>query len=219
MNKEEFISHVDNSIVNALSAESNLTEEILKIRGFSTPTIRHLFNNLCNIKGQYLEIGLYCGATFCASFNKDLTSVGIEDFSQNFGVDSVERELMDNIERAKLSQEPRMVATENRDCFKTNWLNEQPPTGNFNILFYDGEHSKESQAKALPHFLDNMADRFLFIVDDFAWTPVHEGTEIGFQQLKDRITIEKEWKLKGKKDHDDPIFHNGVGIFLISKTA
>ena len=62
-----------------------------------------------------------------------------------------------------------------------------------------------------------MADRFLFIVDDINWESVKQGTTKGFEQLEDKITIEMCWIMKGEKEQDDPIWHNGIAIFLISK--
>lgn len=221
MNKEEWVSHVDQSIEKALKGESNLTEETLKPRGFSPATMRHLFNNLCNIKESdpvmYLEVGLYCGATFCASFNENTISVGIENFSQDFGVPSVKEELYANIEMAKTVLHPHLVRVIDMDCFSTNHLDGEPPTGNFDIFFFDGEHSLESQAKALPHFFGNMGKLFLFIVDDWHWPQVENGTRDSFSTLADKMDIEKEWIIKAERPSDDPIWHNGVGIFLISK--
>src|SRR5690242_17083526 len=93
--------HVDKSIQNAIAGKSNLTEDILSIRGFCTPTIRHLFNNICNIHGAYLEVGLFCGASYISSFNEQCISVGIEDHSQDFsaGFDQVKKELIENVKR------------------------------------------------------------------------------------------------------------------------
>lgn len=206
------IAHVDNAIINALAGKSNLDESILSIRGFSTPTMRHLFNNICNIKeGNYLEVGLYCGATFCSSFNKDTVSIGVEDFSQGFGVNSVQEELEKNVKNNwSVAKDVHLF---NVDCFNGK-LNYQ---FQFDIYFYDGEHSEESQAKALPHFIDSMADRFLFIVDDTNWESVKQGTTKGFEQLEDKINLEMCWVLKGEKQQDDPVWHNGMAIFLISK--
>jgi len=52
-------AHIEQSIQKALAGQSNLTESELAVGGFSTPTMRHLFNNLCDIDGTYLEVGLW----------------------------------------------------------------------------------------------------------------------------------------------------------------
>lgn len=205
--------HIEKSISKALLGESNLTNEQLSVRGFSTPTMRHLFNNVCNIEnGKYLEVGLYCGGTFCSSFNSDTISVGIENFSQDFGVNTVEPELrkniQDNLSRAKA------VKLIEGDCFKDGTINENYK---FDIIFYDAEHSEENQAKALPFFLDKMADKFIYIVDDTNWTQVSTGVKTGLDSLGDKIEVERDWNLVGVRPNDDKVWHNGVKIYLINK--
>ncbi len=205
--------HIEESINKALLGQSNLTQDVLNIRGFSTPTIRHLFNNICNIEnGTYLEIGLFCGGTFCSSFNKDTISIGIEDFSQDFGVNTVADELPKNINENWRSAKD--VHLFNADCFKIESIEYN---SGIDVYFFDAEHSKESQAKALPHFIKYMSDKFIYIVDDYNWALVNEGTAEGFETLKGEIEIEKSWVLKGGLLQDDPIWHNGVAIFLINK--
>ena len=207
--------HIQNSIDKALRGESNVNQDILNIRGFSPPTVRHLFNNLCNIKnGNYLEIGLFCGATFCSSFNEDTVSIGIENHSQDFsaGFDLVKQELEQNFKQFSNRAKDAHIFYE--DCFEIKKL--EYPFG-FDIYFYDGWHSEELQAKALPHFIDNMADRFVWIVDDSNWDYVASGTNIGLNELKDKIDIERVWTLRGYHLQNDPIWHNGVNIYLINK--
>lgn len=206
------VKHIEQSIFNAVKGISNLTEYELNVKGFSTPTIRHLFNNLCNIDGQYLEVGLYCGATFCSSFNNNLISIGIEDFSQPFGNDSVKEELEINVKNC--SKNAKNVGIIDADCFSVNLNN---LSGKFDIFFYDGEHSIESQARVLPYFLPFMKDEFIFIVDDFNWYDVSQGTLDGFFEIGEKIDIIKEWNLIGETPQDDPIWHNGIAIYLIRK--
>lgn len=85
------------------------------------------------------------------------------------------------------------------------------------FYYFDGEHSFESQAEALPYFFPRLSDTFIFMVDDMNWTSVQAGTEAGFNALGKKVRIEKHWQLVGNKLQDDPIFWNGVGIFVCSK--
>ncbi len=206
------VEHIQNSIDNALAGKSNLNEDRLGIRGFSTPTIRHLFSNLTDIDGTYLEVGLFCGASFCASFNKNCTSIGIEDHSQDFsaGFEQVKKELRENVDRfSPLAKEVQVYYV---DCFKMD----KSVLPKIDIYSFDGFHSYDTQSKALSEFLDNMNDRFVFLVDDLGWSYVFDGTRRGFANLHDKIEIEKEWIL-GLEYQNHPIWHNGVGIFLINK--
>lgn len=206
------IQHIEESISKALAGQSNLTESELAVGGFSTQTMRHLFNNLCNIKGTYLEIGLWMGGTFVASFNKDLISIGIENYSQDFGVVGVKDILETNI--GKHVAKAKEVYTHFTDCFTMD-LSLLPD--NIDIFYYDGFHGEDAQAAALPTFIDKMANRFLFIVDDFSWAAVFNGTNKGLEFLKDKITVDNCWTLRGYHLENDPIWHNSVALYLISK--
>lgn len=206
---EQFINE---AIKNALAGKSNLDESILKARGFSTNTMRHLINNLANIDGNYLEVGLFAGATFCSSFNKNNISIGIENLSQDFGERDIAKELEANI--SMYSPAAKEVHTHYTDCFD---IRMDLIPNDIDIYMYDGLHDEWAQEKALPHFFDKMANTFLYICDDIAWSHVMQGTRNGFEKLKEKITIQKEWILKGQSDSDDPIWHNNLGLFLISK--
>lgn len=204
--------HIQQSIDNAIAGISNVSKEILDITGFSTPTIRQLFNNLCDIDGTYLEVGLFCGASFCASFNKNCTSIGVEDHSQDFsaGFEQVKKELEENVDR--FSDRSKEVQVHYVDCFKMD----KSVLPKIDIYSFDGFHSFDTQSRALPEFLDNMNDTFCFLVDDYSWNYVKAGTLSGFELLKDKIEIQKQWVL-GEGCNNDPIWHNSVAVFLINK--
>ena len=205
--------HIETSIQKALKGESNLTESELSVGGFSTQTIRMLVNNICNLEnGVYLEVGLWMGGTFISSFNKGLTSIGIENYAQDFGVVGVKDILEDNIDKNKgRAKEIQLHFT---DCFT---IDKSLLPKNIDIFFYDGVHHEFEQAMALPTFIDNMADKFIFLVDDANWKQVFDGTNKGLESLKDRINIDMCWTLRGYQLENDPIWHNGVLVYLISK--
>lgn len=206
--------HIEKAIEKTLKGESNLTDDILSIRGFSTPMIRKLINNICNISGKYLEVGLLCGATFCASFNKNCESYGIEDFSQNFQEDIPNydaEEMQSNI--SKYMERAKAVSVRMESFLD---IDKGTLPGDIDIYFYDGEHGIECQSVALPEFFDNMAQKFAFIVDDCEWPQVVDGTGVGFKFLRNKISIEKKWELRDP-DEETRIWANGVNIYLISK--
>lgn len=210
--KKLSVEHIEQSIENALAGKSNLTQDILNIRGFSTPTIRHLFNNLCDIDGTYLEVGLFCGASFCSSFNQNCTSIGVEDHSQDFsaGFEQVKKELKENVDT--FSERAKEVYVHYADC----WLMDKSTLPKIDIYSYDGFHGELEQAKAITDFIDNMADTFVMIIDDANWSYVRSGTEIGLNTIKDKIEVKKRWFLgEGLQNHH--VWHNGVLIYLINK--
>lgn len=124
------IEHIQQSIQKALGGYPNLTDE-LSIRGFSTPTQRRLMANLCENASIYLEVGLYCGATFCSSFNKGLTAIGIENYSQDFSVSTVKDELTENL--SKFSDNAKEAKVYYEDCYKMD-LSALPK--NIDILYF-----------------------------------------------------------------------------------
>lgn len=207
--------HILESISNAEKGISLLSDDIYFITGFSTATMRRFFSNLCNTSFpiNYLEIGLYCGGTFCSSFNKNCTSIGVENNSQNFERDAlwVKDELADNIYNFRIRGKEVVVYYE--DCF----LMDKTKLPKIDIYFYDGFHSEESQEKALLHFFDVLSDRFIWIVDDFNWQFVADGTNKALKKLNDKIKIEQVSILKGNKSDNDPVWHNGLAVYLINK--
>lgn len=206
------IEHITNAINKALADQSDINTDIYNVRGFSTPTMRRLFHELTNLeKCNYLEVGLYCGATFVSSFNKGCFSIGIENFTQPFGVETVKEELEQNVNR--FSQASGNVQLYDHDCFTFD-ISKLP---HIDIYFFDGEHSEESQAKALPYYFKSLKPTFIFIVDDYNWDSVRKGTEKGLAELSDKIEIVKDWKIRGLNSQDDEIWHNGAYIALINK--
>lgn len=208
--------YISNAIEKTLRGESNLTDDILSIRGFSSSTIRRLINNLTNTKCTYLEVGLLCGATFVSSFNKNCVSIGIEDFSENFQADmpgydkeELERNIDQNSDRAK---EIVIHYESHLD------INKEVLPKDIDIYFFDGHHGIETHSVALPEFFDNMADRFIFVVDDCVWPQVIQGTGVGFKFLRNKLWIEKVWELRNDpNDKDDNKWVEGVNIYLIKK--
>lgn len=211
--------HIDSSITRALAGESRLDPAALNILGFATPTMRHLFNNLCRIEGlTYLECGTYTGASLISAFNNNpIQAIGIDNFSQTWAPGrDIRGEFLENLKIFR--DTAKSVLFFQDDCFRPDLL-----IGlligfrGIDIFFYDGDHTKEAQAKALPHFFDLLAPVFLFIVDDFCWESVALGTAEGFAALGSRLMIQKKWELIGEVRLDDPVYHNGLCLFLCKK--
>lgn len=216
MNVSDLCLHVNNSITRSLRGDAICDSSAFEIKGFSTPTIRRLFSNLCRIEKEnptYLECGLFCGASFCAAIsnNPTLIAYGIENFSQDFSEEDVLGQLKNSYDKYKSSESQYLIFD---SCFE---MSKSIIDKQIDIFFFDAEHSEESQAKALPYFLDCMSDNFIFVVDDTNWESVRKGTLGGFVEIADKITINAEWHKSGARIQDDPIWHNGVSIYVISR--
>lgn len=212
------VEHVDESIAFALRGSSHLDAAALDILGFATPTMRRMFSNLCHLDGlKYLEVGTYCGATFVSAFNNNpIHAIGIDNFSQtwNPGRD-IKTDLLANKDRF-VTPLTKSVRFFEGDCFNPELLS-QIGSG-VDIFYFDGDHTREAQARALPHFLDLLSDTFLFIVDDYNWPDVQSGTEDGLNTVAAKITVLRSRYLTGEKGQDDEIWHNGLAIFLCEKS-
>lgn len=224
-------SHVERSIEQAKAGKSHADPAALSIKGFSTPTMRHLMNNLCSIpRSTYLEIGCWHGATFCAavSNNPDLNALGVDDFSQPFGTEDVRASLEDSWVRHITGRvarsfkgapgaHPGWVEFLDADAFAPATMERLPKE--VDILFYDAVHSEEAQRKAMTHFIPCLAETAIIVVDDFQWEPVHRGTLAGLHDasmMDGGFLVDKQWILSDGQA-DGPIWHNGMAIFVCRK--
>jgi hypothetical protein len=208
----DYPTHIEQSLQHALAKTSKLTETALSVQGFSTPTMRHLFNNLCSGVRKYLEVGVWLGGTATASVfnNNNVEATFIDNFSQDFSHKGVLETLQSNLEMVRPESGPFTLF--NEDC----WKFDVSKLSGIDLFFFDGRHDFEDQRKALPYFLECMSNEFIFIVDDSTWVPVREGTKAGLDDLKGKITIKKQWLLHPPHG-DHPVWHNGVDIYLCEK--
>jgi hypothetical protein len=207
--------HVETAFDKAERCESKVTAGILQIDGFSGQKTRHFYNNLLNMEdARYLEIGTWKGSSVCAAMcNNTATVVCIDNWSE-FG--GPKQEFLTNFNTYKGENYAMYIE---QDCFKVN--TKRLPK--FNIYMYDGNHSKESHYNALVHFYDCLDDMFIFIVDDWNWKDVRDGTRESFTQLNCTVLYEKE--LRTTNDDTHPEFgseiqrqwHNGIYIAIVQK--
>lgn len=216
MIKETHIHNVHESIRLALAGISKLTPEALAVKGFSTPTMRHFFNQLCSLPGiNYLEIGAWFGASAVAAAygNMTLESFVVDDFSQDFCEKGVKESLLDTL--AMTRPYTKQLTFIEGSCYE---IDKKLITCPIDVYFFDGEHGYPNQVKALGHFLDVMADSFVFIVDDYNWPTVRDGTNDAINKLvsEDVLTEDYRWEILTPVQ-DDPKWHNGLFISVFSK--
>ncbi len=206
------IDSINHAIVRARNHDSGLDASVLEVPGFSTGVMRRLWNNLAADAKAYLEVGAYFGGTACAAINNnpELKAHFFEDGSQEFHG----RPILDEL-RGNLKKHGSNYALSTDDFFDSDASIKGWPE--FDFYFYDGEHSEKLQSLALIHAIDSLADKFLFAVDDFNWDSVRRGTERGFVLTQHLVDIVDAWHLRGQKLADDPVWHNGVALYLCKK--
>jgi hypothetical protein len=208
------VSHVKNAIERSYNNISKLSQEILFIEGKSGNKTRHLYNNICNIPGaKYLEIGTWKGSSVCSAMCGNKAKVVCIDNWSEFG--GPKREFITNFNTYKGENEARFIE---QDCFKVD-ISLLPK---FNIYMYDGNHTKDSHYRALVHYYDCLDNTFVFIVDDWNWQDVRNGTYESIKLLNLSVLYEREIRLTTDNSHTSPqlakeTWHNGIYVAILKK--
>ena len=187
--------HVHTSIELADQMTSKLDRAAFQARGFTSPKVRHLLNNLGSLDGlDYLEVGVHRGATFvAANYRNTLASATAVDNWSEFADDGkVKGEFLQHCSTLLAPGSYRFLE---QDCFAVTREQIQTP---INFYLYDGEHSFEAQRKALTHFYAMLDDAFVFLVDDFSWEAARSGTEeaigeLGLERVYEQVLTEGWW--------------------------
>lgn len=220
--KNRFIEKINESLRKSANEESKLTEEILKINGLTSNKVKHFLNNLLEMPdSRYLEVGVYQGSIFSSSMYKN-------DHAFFVGVDNFEN---DNLKPMRDVEEWVSVPGPTKSLLYQNISK----TGNKNfkiidknieevkqddlpfkasIVFYDGDHSLESHETFLEKIIEFCDDIFIFIVDDWNWLQVAQGTKKCINGLDVKIIFEKEIFTTGEDPSD---YWNGLGIYVLEK--
>jgi beta-1,4-mannosyl-glycoprotein beta-1,4-N-acetylglucosaminyltransferase len=199
------LQHMLYSMKNADFGSSKIDGEYidLKVDGMTCSATKHLANNLASLyKCNYLEVGVYKGATFIAGLWKNTPNlyVGVDNWSEYGGKEEF-------LQKLKSANKPSIIV--DNDSFSKgilDHLNEK-----FDVYFYDGCHSREAQKMALTHYKKYMKEYFIYYCDDYSNSmDVVFGTmegiaESGFEIIYEKILLPKS------KD----AWRNGIYVALL----
>lgn len=220
------VDHIVKSIQNASNNISSISpyegkgQQILGFEGYTGTKTRHFYNNICSSKlgVRYLEVGTWYGSSSISAVyqNQIDDALFVDNWSQFGGNSDV---FKDNLEKyvTKTSKYDFIEG----DCWKID--TESLKSKKFNVYLYDGEHFYSDQYKALSHFLPALDDQFIFMIDDWNWPQVRDGTMDAIRDLKLNVQFRHEIflgpdDLEGMPNHKGKdSWWNGVGIFLLSK--
>jgi beta-1,4-mannosyl-glycoprotein beta-1,4-N-acetylglucosaminyltransferase len=199
------LQHMLYSIKNADYQSSKLDGGYidLKVDGMTCSATKHLANNLASLyKCNYLEVGVYKGATFIAGLWKNNPNlyVGVDNWSEYGGKDEFLK---------KLKNANKSSTIIDRDSFSEGILDDL--NAKFDVYFYDGCPSREAQKLALTHYKKYMKKYFIYYCDDYCNSmDVVFGTmegivESGFEIIYDKILYPKS------KD----AWRNGIYVALL----
>lgn len=206
---------VESAFNNAEQNISKITDDIIKMDGMSGTKTRHFYNNLLNIDdARYLEIGTWKGSSVCSAMCGNKAKVVCIDNWSEFG--GPKSEFLINF--VKYKGDNKAFFIEN-DCYKVD-ISILPTK--FNIYMYDGNHTNESHYKALLHYYNCLDDIFIFIVDDWNWKDVRDGTFNSINKLNLKVLYEKEIRLTSDNSvTPEPLLSktwwNGIYVVILQK--
>jgi hypothetical protein len=184
------------------------------MEGMSGTKTRHFYNNLLNTEdARYLEIGTWKGSSVCSAMCGNKANVICIDNWSEFG--GPKSEFLVNFEKFKGENNATFIEN---DCYKVD-VSVLPK---FNIYMYDGNHTNEGHYNALLHYYSCLDDVFIFIVDDWNWKDVRDGTINSIKNLNLKVLYEKEVRLTWDNSHTpEPkardTWWNGIYVAILQK--
>jgi hypothetical protein len=194
---------IQQAIDRAAKLESKIPSHYIStLDGLSSPKIWHLLNNLCAQADSYLEVGSYLGSTLKAAlYENNVKAHAIDNFC-------MKARLRNHFFRNVKGLNFNFIE---QDCFKVDPNNIKP----IELYFFDGEHSYQSQYKAISHFLPAMKEEFVYVCDDWSQVDVRSGTMKAIEDSKLEVV---ESHQRGINDHKNKAeWWCGVAIFKLRK--
>ena len=211
-----YAKHIDHCIQNADKYSSKCKKSILDIDGMSGKKTRHCYNNICSLPNtRYLEIGTWRGSSLCSAiYQNNIQGVAIDNWSYSH---EDRTSFYANFTNHMNGSEIRIIEN---DCWNVSCDNLGMK---FNVYMYDGDHTSESQSRAITHFLDAMDDVFIYIVDDWNDKRVRDGTLEGIHRANLNTCYQREIYTSDDNSHakihgKDSDWHNGVCFFVLKKS-
>lgn len=200
----------------ALTYKGKLTQETLSMEGMSGRKYRYFINNLiANVAGaRYLEVGSWSGSTLCSAIEgNDVTATAIDNWSLFGGPMNL---FYQNL--ARCASATTRVSVLNNDFRKVDYRG----LGRFNVYLFDGPHEYQDQYDGLAYALEALENEFVFIVDDWNWEPVRQGTLSAIADLG--LTVVWAAEVRTTDDNSHPQvqrqhsdWHNGYYISILRK--
>jgi len=199
--------HLKICFENAEDGVSKITPDILEMEGMSGKKTRHFYNNLLNMQdARYLEIGTWKGSSVCSAMCGNKAKVICIDNWSEFG--GPKADFLVNFSKYKGLNDAHFIE---QDCYKVD-VSKLPK---FNIYMYDGNHTAESHYNALLHYYNCLDDMFVFIVDDWNWKDVRDGTLASFKALNLQVLYYKEIFTQ---DQVKDTWWNGIYVAILHKS-
>jgi len=208
------IEQLKQAIENGINRKSKLTHYALMVPALSALNIRHLLNDFGSISTICCDHGSHVGGSFCSMVfgNENLkTAIAIDSWaSDHMGGQVHEVDFRKNA----VAFTPINVRIEivKSDSFDVDLA--KLPKG-IDLYYFDGSHDYDSQRRALTYYLPNMADEFIFCVDDYMLDEVRNGTQQGIKDSGCEVLFEQEFVTD--HEYDNESYWRGWYVALLKK--
>ena len=212
----ELTKLVTKALEDAIQRKHKLSEVLLSISGMSGKQYRMFINNLIEYlpDARYLEVGSWAGSTMCAAMTGNAVRVFAIDNWSEFGGPS--GAFLKNVGHCVSPDIQFNMLTEDFRKVKYDTI------GKFNVYLFDGPHEAQDQYDGLFMAQAALDDEFVFIVDDWNWDRVRQGTFDAIKNvgLETVVSFEVRTTLDGL---NPPVWmevsdwHNGYFIAVLRK--
>ena len=218
--KDPLFKKIEISFKKALSCETKLSNEIIKMNGLSGRKFRIMLNQLVNRiqNPRYLEIGSWLGSTACsACFSNKLKITCIDDWSQNFNENLIPKD--------EFNKNIKKVITENiqLNLIQKNFREiDFSNIGKHNIYLYDGGHTYNDHFDAIDKVLPALTKKFILIIDDWNWKQVRQATNDAIK--KNSLKLISQISIRTTRDDSSALitsensdWHQGCSFIILYK--
>lgn len=205
------VEQIKKAIQNAEQHNSKLVGDVLEVPSFCSIKIRHLLNNLGEISTNYLECGSHLGGHYCSVVygNNLKRATAIDNYSEFNKSGETKATFLDNAN--KYTPEHTKWDQIEEDCFTVKDMKAK-----YDLYNYDALHTESAQQRAVTHFLSNLEDEFIMVVDDWQFPGVESGTRSGIKIANLEIVYEQSLVTKDGELPNDS-WHNGYFVALLKK--
>ena len=184
----KYKSLIEKSYENAEKNISKINNDIMNIDGMNIDGItgiktRHFYNNILNTDdSRYLEICCWKpSSVYWAMYNNNAKILCIENYNK---LADAKNEFLNNLNKFKGNNEVIFIES---NCFELDISK----LSKFNIYMYVGIRTELAHYNALLYYYNCLDDIFIYIVDDWNWQEVRDGTNKVIKDLNLKILYEK----------------------------
>jgi hypothetical protein len=198
MSTSSLIKVVKDAYSKSVRRESKVPVELLRTEAMSGELTRHFYNNLLSSSEvhRFLEIGTWQGITLiCGMYkNSHIECYAVDNWSQfNGDMNTV----ITNCTKWHTNGEH--IHLIEGDCFDDSTISRVP--NGIDMFIFDSDHSLESHTNSLVKYIEKCSDEFIFIVDDWNWPDVRNGTYESMKQSNIDILYELEIRTTWNDKH------------------